>query len=333
MARLVLQRLRGPILSGLVLVVVSTAGYVVFASYSWFDGLYMTAITLGTIGYGEVQPLDHAGRLWTMSVILAGFAELVYSSATLTSLFVSGDIAALVRSRKVERMKSTLHGHVVVVGFGRVGRAVTESVRRSGRGCAVIDLRAERRADAAELGAVFVEGDGREVEVLTAARIEEADALVSVLDDPSNLVVVVTARSLRPDLRIVARSNDQAWNSRLLRAGAAQVVPVYESVGASLAASAVTESVVAVQDLPGVGMRTEELVVPVGSPAIGNTLAELMAAEPEVLLLGVRQEAGGLTRWHELRGPLAAGDVLVALGPPGSLTSLAVRLAPVPAAP
>lgn len=330
MLGLVLRRLRGPIVTAVVLVAISTAGYVIVAHYPWFDALYMTVITFGTIGYGEVQPLDHGGRLWTILMIVAGFAELVYSSATLTSLFLSGDIAELVRSRKVARMKDELHDHVIVVGYGRVGRAVTEAVRRTGRQCAVIDVRIERRSDAAELGAVFIEGDGREVEVLTDARIEAAAALVSVLDDPSNLVVVVTARSLQPELRIVARSNDQAWNARLLRAGAAQVVPVYESVGASLAASAVTDSVVAVQDLPAVGVRTEELVVPAASPAVGATLAELMATDPEVLLLGVRRDAGGLTRWHELDGPVAAGDVLVALGPPAALASLAERLAPSP---
>ena len=321
MLGLVLRRLRGPIVTAVVLVAISTAGYVIVAHYPWFDALYMTVITFGTIGYGEVQPLDHGGRLWTILMIVAGFAELVYSSATLTSLFLSGDIAELVRSRKVARMKDELHDHVIVVGYGRVGRAVTEAVRRTGRQCAVIDVRIERRSDAAELGAV---------EVLTDARIEAAAALVSVLDDPSNLVVVVTARSLQPELRIVARSNDQAWNARLLRAGAAQVVPVYESVGASLAASAVTDSVVAVQDLPAVGVRTEELVVPAASPAVGATLAELMATDPEVLLLGVRRDAGGLTRWHELDGPVAAGDVLVALGPPAALASLAERLAPTP---
>jgi len=324
--RLVLRQLRRPIVAALVLLVISSAGYVVIEDYSWFDGVYMTVITFGTIGYGEVRPLGVAGRTWTMLMIVAGLAEFVYASATLTSLLLSGDVADRLRARRSLRMVEELEHHVIVVGFGRVGRAVTESVTSAGRQCAVIDLGRERQSDVEALGAVLVVGDARDVEVLDAARIERAVALVSVLDDPSNLVVVVTARSIRPDLRIVARTNDPAWNERLLRAGAAQVVPVYQSVGASLAASAVTESVVVVQDLPAVGMRTEEILVPTGSPAIGSSLPELMALDPDVLLLGVRREAGALTRWHELRGVIAAGDVLVALGSPASLAELAVRI-------
>lgn len=330
MTWLVLRRLRGPILAALVLLAISSTGYVVIAGYDWFDGIYMTVITFGTIGYGEVHPLATAGRAWTIVMIGAGFAEFVYASATLTSLLVSGDIAQGIRARRSAHMCEQLHDHVIVVGFGRVGRAVIESVTRAGRSCAVVDQTRAREGEAAAMGAVLVAGDGRDVEVLQAAHIERAVALVTVLDDPSNLVVVVTARSLRPDLRIVARSNDQAWNARLLRAGAAQVVPVYESVGASLAASAVTDTEVGVQDLPGLGVRTEEIVVPPDSPAIGCSLAELMVLDSDVLLLGVRRETGALTRWHELDGPIAAGDVLVALGPAASLTGLAARLMPAP---
>jgi voltage-gated potassium channel len=323
--RVVLIRLRYALAAAAVLVVISSAGYVVIADYPWFDAFYMTMITLGTVGYGEVRPLDTAGRWWTIGVIIAGFTVFVNATARLTSLLLSGTINEALTERRRYKMRTHLSGHVIVVGFGRVGRATVASVRDAGLPCAVVEESVDRAEDVTRAGAVFISGDGRDLETLDAAGIARCTALVVALDDPDNLVVVVTARTLRPDLRIVSRVNDIAWAERLRRAGASTLVPVYESAGASLAATALNPEVLGVQDLSVMGVRTEELLVPDGSPLAGRPLVDLMADDTELVLIGVRRDAG-ITRWHEVDGTLREGDVIVAMGPPTSLAGLANRL-------
>lgn len=304
---------------------VSTIGFRLLEDYTWLDSLYMTVITLATVGYGEVEPLSEGGRLFTIAVIIAGFTVFVYVTSQLTSLMLSGEVTTAIRARRRDIMRDNLDNHVIVVGCGRVGRATVEAIRKAGLACAVIDENTTREDDIARLGAVYVEGDGRDIDTLRAAGIERAIALTTVLDDPDNLVVTVTARTMRPDLRIVSRVNDAHWVERLTRAGASHLVTVYESAGANIAATALTPDVLAVQDLVGLGMRTEEILVPEGSPLAGCALSDLMTGDDNLVLIGVRREKT-LTRWHEVEGTLQVGDVVVAMGPRPSLERLAIRM-------
>lgn len=324
--RLVVTRLRWPILSAAGLIGIAAAGYVVVADYSWMDALYMTIITLATVGYGEVQPLTAAGRWWTIVTIIAGFAVFVNATAQLTALLLSGEITDALEERRRSKMRDRLERHVIVVGYGRVGRATANSIREAGLACAVVEEDDSRADDIIRAGAVFVQGDGRDIETLQAAGIDHAVALSTALDDPDNLVVIVTARTLRPDLRIVTRVNDIHWSERLRRAGASQLVPVYESAGASIAATALSPEVLAVQELTGLGMRTEEILVPAGSPLAGCDLASVMERDPDLVLIGVRRD-DSLTRWHEVQGTLREGDVVVAMGSSTSLAVLAASMA------
>lgn len=323
--RVIFVSLRRAIAIAVALIVVATVGYRLLEDYDWLDAFYMTIITLATVGYGEVEPLSDGGRLFTIGVILAGFTVFVYVTAQLTSLMLSGEITGVVRARRREKMRDRLEGHVIVVGYGRVGRATVHALRDAGLACAVVEEDASRQDEIAQTGAVLVEGDGRDIETLQAAGIDRAIALATALDDPDNLVVIVTARTLRPDLRIVSRVNDAHWCERLQRGGASQLVPVYESAGANIAATALTPDVIAVQDLLGLGMRTEELLVPRGSNLAGRALADLMAGDDDLVLIGIRREQM-LTRWHEVEGALREGDVVVAMGPPRSLQVLADRM-------
>ncbi len=285
------------------------------------DAVYMSIITMGQVGYGEVHPLSSAGRIWTVGVILAGFAVFVYSAATLTAMFLSGEITGAFREKRRAKMRRHMEDHVVIVGFGRVGRASADASLRAGRSCIVIDSNPAAGPAVSAAGANFLLGDARDVTVLHAAGVAKAAALITSLDDPSNAVVALTARSLAPDLRIVARVNDAAWRDRLMRAGASHVVPVYESVGSSMAATALDAEVLGVLAISGTDMRVEEMEVGTGAEAVGCDLRKLMESAPDVHILGLRQEAG-VRRWHEADGPLHAGDTLVVLGNAAGLSLL-----------
>jgi voltage-gated potassium channel len=310
-------------LAALVTIAVASLGYMVIEGWGWFDSVYMSVITMGQVGYGEVHQLTTDGRVWTIAVIVAGFGVFVYSAASLTALFLSGDVNAALRERRRSKVREHLKDHVVIIGFGRVGRASADAAVRTGRSCVVIDTSDGVEEAVTAAGAVFLEGDARDVTVLRTAGVSRAAALVTSLDDPSNAVVALTARSLAPDLRIVARVTDAAWRDRLMRAGASHVVSVYESVGASMAATALDAEVLGVLAIPGTDMRVEEIEVGVGSPAIGLDLRTLMREAPDVHILGLRQSEG-LRRWHEADEPLHVGDILVVLG---NATGLAVLTA------
>lgn len=318
---LLAQRLRAPVATAFITVVTASAGYVVIEQWAWFDAVYMSIITLGQVGYGEVAPLDRGGRVWTMGVIFAGFTIYVYSAASLTALFVSGDVKAALKETRRANVREHLSDHVVVAGYGRVGRAATEAAIRSGKRCEVIDTDLTHEAAVEAAGAIFFLGDARDATVLRAAGVSRAAALITSLDDPSNAVVALTARSLAPSLRIVTRVTDSSWRERLMRAGASHAVPVYESVGASLAASALDAEVLGVLPIAGTDMRVEEIEVGTGSRAEGMGLRDLMDAAGDAHILGLRHEAG-LTRWHEAGDPLRAGDVLVVMGDGKALTNL-----------
>lgn len=311
--RLVFERLRGPLLAATLTVLVTSTGFVLIEDWSWIDAVYMSVITMGQVGFGEVRPLSTPGRIWTIFVIISDFAVFVYSSASLTALFLSGEVRAIVREKRRSRVRQHLSNHVVVVGFGRVGRASAAAAVRSGHTCVVVDTGDGLEADAAAAGAVFLHGDARDVAVLRDAGVTRAAALITSIDDPSNAVVALTARSLAPDLRIVARVNDAQWSERLLRAGASHVVPVYESVGTSMAATALDAEVVGVLAVPGTDMRVEEIEVGAGSAAVGRDIRSLMDTVPDVHILGLRR-SHGMRRWHEADGPLLAGDMLVVMG-------------------
>jgi voltage-gated potassium channel len=319
--RIATRHMAGPTLAGIAAVAIASTGFVIVEDWHWFDAVYMAIITIGQVGFNEVNPLTDAGRVWTMAVIVAGFAVFVYTSASLTALFLSGEVAASLRDRRRARMRDQLSDHVVVIGFGRVGRAAAEAAVHSGRRCVVIDADDRVDAEATAIGAVFLRGDARDVTVLRDAGVARASALITSLDDPSNAVVSLTARSLSPSLRIVARVTDVAWRERLMRAGASHVVPVYESIGASLTATALDAEVVGVLPVPGTDMRIEEMEVGVGSTAEGSDLRALGVEADDVHILGIRRESR-LRRWPEADEPLMAGDMLVVLGTAAGLGRL-----------
>lgn len=166
-------------------------------------------------------------------------------------------------------------------------------------------------------------GDATNREDLRKAGIDRADALIAACDaDSENLVVVLSARSTRADLRIVSRVNEAAWHDRILHAGANVAQSPYPSYGMTLAAAAVSSAVLDLHDLPLLGLGTEEIQIPDNSPLIGSTVAEVLQAHPCAYVIGLRRD-DRLHPWHAIEGVVSSGDVLVALGLPEYLAALA----------
>jgi voltage-gated potassium channel len=327
--RLVLFRLRWALLAMLALATAATVGYVALEGYGWLDAIYMTVITLGTVGYGETRPLHTAGRLMTIGVIIVGFTTFVYAVSVLTNLFVSGDVLVHLHHRRSKRMSEALEHHVIVVGFGRVGRGVVRGLQEMGTRCVVLDLNEELEPEVRSAGGVQIMGDATNEDDLHKAGIDRADALIAACDkDADNLVVVLTARATRGDLRIVSRVNEAAWEERIKKAGANVAHSPYASYGMSLAAAAMSDAVLDFHDLPLLGLGTEEILVSTGSPLIGSTAAEIALIHPCTYVIGLRRD-DRLHPWHGIDGAVREGDILVALGLPDYLSELGSAASPV----
>ncbi len=300
------------LLFAVIVLAVSTFGYVVWAHYSWFDALYMTVITLGTIGYGEVQPLEQAGRIWSMVVIVAGYGVLVNITARFTSLLLSGAFAENRNNSRRKKLIANCNNHIVVIGYGRVGRSTVESTISAQKSCVVIEASENLRREIEEAGAIPIIGDARDLEVLSQAAIDRAQCLVTAMSDADNLVVVATARLTYPNIRIVSRVSEMEWVDRLRRTGADELIPIYRSAGRHLANAAFHSGINGVFD-DGSDALTEQFLVRSHAPVCGRTIHDLMRENPSVIVLGVRRDSK-LSRWHEIDTPLQEDDVLLAIG-------------------
>jgi len=209
-------------LVGLVLVFVAgTVGYMAFG-FGLLDSLFQTVITVSTVGFGEVHHFDPGEKVFTIVLILAGVGTAAYTFSLLIETFVEGYLADTIGRRRMERKLDSMHDHVILCGWGRVGNAIAAHLQASQSEVVVIDGSAERIAS---IDGPSVLGDATDEEVLHAAGIDRARVLVTALNtDADNLYVTLTARSMRPDLFIVSRTASAAAVPKLLQAGADRVV-------------------------------------------------------------------------------------------------------------
>ncbi len=300
---------------------VGATGYVVLEGASLMDAVYMTAITLSTVGYREVIDLSPRGEAWTIAVITLGVISVSVAFTSLVALFVSGELRAHFGSRKMDHAISRLKDHIVICGFGRMGRLAGDELHRAGQSVVVIEVRPDRGDEIARAGLLGMIGDATEEDTLLRAGMMHAKALVSVLPhDADNVYVALTARGLRPDLLIVARAEQANTEVKLRRAGANRVI-CPQLIGASRIADILMRP--HVTDFfevaaKGVELEMDEYVVGAGSSLNGTSIRHsTLRQRTESMIVAIRS-ADGTTRYNpppETR--IRAGDTLIIIGPSG----------------
>ena len=212
------------------------AGYTLVEGVPWWDAFYMTVITITTVGFGHVFPLSPAGQALTVALLGAGIGVSVFLAAEVGRWIMEGELRRYLGHVRRVRMIERMSGHDIVCGYGRMGRAAVEALRRAGRQVVVVESRGELTGDLAAGGCPVVTGDATEEGSLRAANVERARGLVCCLaDDAQNLYAVLTARSLNSGLVIAARAAGEGAEQRILQAGADEVVNPYQLGGARLA--------------------------------------------------------------------------------------------------
>jgi len=258
---------------------VGTSGYMLIEGWSLTDALYMTVITMTTIGFGEVKPLSPVGRLFTLGLITFGVIIATYSVSAVIELFTSEEFQGRIRNRRRRRQLAKINQHCIICGFGRMGRSLTQELRARGAPVIVIDQQSEvvERCDQSDIPAVL--GNAADEQVLREAGIERAKSLVAAAkSDAENVFIVLTAKSIKPDLEVISRCNAEASIPKLEKAGANQVISPYAIAGRRIAEMLthpnVTRFLDGILEFGDHQMRLEEFVVSHNSPLAGLSLME-----------------------------------------------------------
>ncbi len=307
------------ILSIAVVVVVligGTLGYMLVMGQSAFNSLYMTVITLTTVGYEEVFELDTKGQILTMVIIMVGYGAVAISLANLVSLVISGELRKV---REGQRMKAQINGldkHVIICGCGRMGALIASAMQREGAGCVVVDKIESDEAQANNF--LFIRGDATEDSVLLEAGALRASALVSCLSsDADNVYVTLTARELNPQLKIISRALHSTTEAKLRRAGADSVISP-QVIGANKIVTMLRRpDVVDFVDMAaeGVNIGIAQYEVRPDSPLVGTPLCESGIREKTGVIVVAIKRADGVQIFSP--GPrevIEANDQLVLIG-------------------
>jgi voltage-gated potassium channel len=323
-------RLRLALISLSIVVAAGTIGFHVIEHWSWFDGFYMTLTTMTTIGYGEIHPLSHVGRIFNSFLIVASVLAAGFTIGTLTHSLLEFEFGKAFGRRRMERELAKLSNHYIVCGAGRVGRTVIRALRAREQNCVLIEKDAVRARWAEGEKIPVIVGNASSEENLAKAHVDRAAGLVAaVSSDPENLYIVLTARGMRPDLKIIARASEEEATSKLMRAGASQVLSPYFFIGNRIAQLLLRPNVL---DFIDTAIGTERLDIEIGevrvsdgSELAGKSFADSAIREQAgVIVLAVKNAAGAMTFNPPPSALIRPGDCLIVIGGDAQLKKLEV---------
>lgn len=334
------RRLRQQLIGGIVVLgivfLTGTLWYRLVEGWSWVDSAYMTISTLATVGIGEINPLGERGRLFTMILMVMGLITIGYIVNRSTEALIQGYFQAGIRRRQEKRLIETLIDHYILCGFGRTGRQVALEFAAEGIPFVLIDSDSEQVEKAKELNYRVIQGDATLDDSLIAAKIERAICIVAALtSDAENLYTVLSAKTLNPQIRAIARASTEEAVQKLQRAGADAVVSPYITGGRRLAAAALRPQVMDFVDGILTGTNSafymeEFLIDPKTCPCVGQTLSEArLRSQSGALVLAVRRADGTLIGGPTGDTLLMAGDLLICMGTAEQLRQLTQILLPI----
>ncbi len=309
------------IISSLVISMFGTIGYMLIEEWTAVNAFYMTVITLTTVGFGEVEPLSQAGRLFTVLLMIVGIGAFAYGFSIISQYLFTMSLNQIAKERRMTQKIDKLEGHFIVCGYGRVGQNATETMRDEGHNVVIID-NVENKFEDIQLNhpdLYYVVGDATDDDILLRAGLLKARGLlVCTGDDANNLFVVLSARALHKNLLIVARTSDVHNESKMMRAGADKVISPYRIGGQRMANSLIRPQVLEMLDVvttrSGLELWLEDVHLLPGSFLDGKTIIEADIRRRTGATVVVLNRA-----MHNVTSPsgdtqLLAGDHLVVIG-------------------
>lgn len=312
----------------LLLVSAGTAGYMTIEKWSFIDALYMTVITLGTVGFKEVHDLSDPAKIFTMALIVFGVSVLGYIVGSLAQIMFEGQIQRVMGRLKVEKMIDKLNGHYIICGYGRIGSLICKEFKANDLPFVIVEKSPDTAERLDEDGYLYMKGDATLDETLLRAGIKRAKGLISVVtSDTENVYITLTARGLNPDLYILARSGEEGSDIKLKRAGANKVVSPYIIGGTRMAQSILRPNVVDFIEIATgsehIDLQMEEISIPHHSAFAGETLVSSgFRKETGVIIIGIKKAHGKMVFNPHSQAKIEGGDTLIVLGEPTAIVKL-----------
>ncbi len=307
---------------------IGTLGFSLIEGYPLFDAFYMTLITITTVGYQEIHPLSHAGRVFNSFVIFFGVAVIFIASGAMTQTIIELELANRYGRHRKKKMIENLHDHFIVCGYGRVGRNASAELQRMNASIIVIDKREERVQRAMHAGLLAVEADATLDDSLRAAGVMHAKGLVASLPgDAENLFIILSAKNLNPGLTIVTRASEEEAEIKLRRAGADIVFAPYAIVGHRIAQSLLKPHLmeflnIATTDVGPQVMMEQLALSEKGQPRL-KTFGEVQkCCTAGVIPLAIRRSGGQMVFNPPPDTLISVGDSLIAIGEKPGLEKL-----------
>jgi voltage-gated potassium channel len=311
-----------PIVLFLSLLLIGTIGFHVIETLTILDSLYMTIITVFTVGFREIkEPLSPVGQVFTMFIILGGVGSVLYTFTTLTEYVYEGTINKIWRRKRMEKKIERLKDHYIICGHGRMGNTVREKLREENFPCVVIDNSEEGLADLRERqDCLYIEGDATNEEILIRAGIKRAKALAALLaTDADNLYLVMTVKMINPSLFVLSKVTGEEAERKIIQIGANKVVSPYKESGLKIAQSLIRPTLVDFIDLiirrSELSLLMEEIVVKKGSRIVDRTLAECdIRRKANVIVVAIKKPGKEIVFNPSPSVDIESGDTLLVLG-------------------
>lgn len=325
------RRFQLSMLALILLTAFATAVYMTLEKMSFFDALYMTVITITTVGFGEVQSLSTTGRAFTIVLIVLGVGAATSAISNAVGIVVGPLLWASIRKRNMERKLNSMKDHYIVCGYGRMGSQVIADLRKRGKEFVLVDSSFDKEEFFIEQGFPYIIGDATLDENLLGAGIERARGLVAALNtDPGNVMTVLTARELNPRLYIVARVSHIEAESKLRRAGANRVVSPYQIGGHRIALALIRPQVDRFLDRifhfersADTDVDIGQLTVLEGSNLAGQTIATCgLRSDYNVSVLAIQRSNGEIIITPNPAQTLDVGVTVIIIGPPDNVYAL-----------
>jgi len=304
-----------------------TLGYMLIEDWTLLDSLYMTIITLTTVGYTEVHSLSDAGRIFSIILMLSGVGAMFYALGVGARILLEGELREILGRKRLSKKIENLKNHYIICGYGRMGSIICREMAHNRAPFVVIEGATDVVAGM-DRDILALQGDATQDSVLKQAGIDRARGLISVLSsDADNLYVVLSARGLNPKLRIVARASDEGAEKKLLRAGADNVVSPYFIGGLRIAHTllkpAVVDFIEFATQSSNLELQMEEIRVKEGSRIVDRTLHESgIGKELGIIIVAIKRASGEMVFNPTSRSMIRNEDTLIAMGETSKLKEL-----------
>jgi voltage-gated potassium channel len=312
---------------------IGTLGFTFIAGYPPFDAFYMSLTTMTTVGYGEIHPLSHAGRVFNSFLIVFGVTTIFIAIGAMTQTIIELEFGDAIGKRRNKRMIENLKDHYIICGFGRVGRGAASELLHAGVPFVVVDIDPDRVERAMLAGMLAVAADSTHDQTLHMVGIERARGLVAALaTDADNLFVLLSAKGLNPKIYVSTRAAEEGAEAKMRRAGADAVFAPYSMTGHRLAQSLLRPHVVQFLDFTtkdvGEDIAIEQVRVANSSEMVSRTIKDMqLRKEVGVIVMAIRKESGEMVFNPPAETAVQGGDYLIVMGRPHNLRALETLLA------